>query len=471
MWIYRKCTIYDKNTILSIDKIKTEKENKNKFNLVAYCEIDKYASKAYSLIHNVGEDLNLGDITKVNTNKLPNNIDFIFHGSPCQSFSLAGKQHGGDKGSGTRSSLMWETVRIVKESKPKVVCWENVKNVISKKHIHNFDEYIDELNDCGYNSYYKVLNSKDYGIPQNRERIFVVSIRKDIDNGKFSFPKPHCLDLRLKDMLEDNVDDKYYLKQEQIERMLRTTYESGKYKNRVTNENGIINTLCARDYKDPKCIEIENILNKNNVFDFRYDEGIRGRVDKNLSPTLTTKVGGTGLSGQPFVKLQSDSVKGYVSIPKKTKKGYKEAYDGDGVYINRPHQKRGCVQKGMIPTLKTSRNDVGVVIDKQLCVGTHGYAMGNIEHNLKIRKLTPKECWRLMGFDDNDIDKCINAKLSNTQLYKMAGNSIVVNVLYYIFLELYRVLPEVFTDLNMLSLFSGIGAPEKALERIYENIN
>lgn len=388
---------------------------------------------------------------------------------------------------------MWETVRIVKEKKPKIVCWENVKNVISKKHIHNFNEYIDELNNCGYNSYYKVLNSKDYDIPQNRERIFVISIRKDIDNRKFSFPNSHKLHLKLKDLLEDNVDEKYYLRDEQIERMLNTTYESSKYCHRVTNENGIINTLCARDYKDPKCVEISNLINNNDVFDYRYDEGIRGRVDKNLAPILTTKVGGMGLSGQPFVKINNDNSNDYIPIPEKTKRGYKEAREGDGIYINRPHQKRGCVQNNMIPTLKTSCTDVGVVVkNKPICVGqvstkdsqvgkvysSDGIsqtlcagATGNVEHSLRVRKLTPKECWRLMGFDDYDIDKCINANLSNTQLYKMAGNSIVVNVLYYIFLELYRVLPEVFTDLNMLSLFSGIGAPEKALERLYENIN
>lgn len=140
------------------------------YELVNYCEIDKYASKSYSVIHNVSEELNLWDVTKIDTNKLPKDIDLLTHGSPCVSYSLAGKQAGGDKGSGTPSSLMWETVRIVEQLKPKYVLWENVKNVLSKKHKHNFDNYLKDLENLGYKNYYQVLNAKDYGIPQNRER-------------------------------------------------------------------------------------------------------------------------------------------------------------------------------------------------------------------------------------------------------------------------------------------------------------
>ena len=182
------------------------------YQLVNYCEIDKYASKSYSLVHNVSEQLNLGDITQIGTMDLDDNIDFLTHGSPCTNFSVAGKQAGGDKGSGTASSLMWYTVDIVKDIKPKIVLWENVKNLLSKKHRHNFDSYIQVMDELGYNSYYKVLNAKDYGIPQNRERVYTVSIRKDIDSGLFEFPQPIKLEHRLKDILEHNVDEKYYLK-------------------------------------------------------------------------------------------------------------------------------------------------------------------------------------------------------------------------------------------------------------------
>ena len=145
------------------------------------------------------------------------------HGSPCQDFSVAGLQAGGDEGSGTRSSLMYETVRIVEKIKPKYVCWENVKNLLSAKHIHNFNAYIEKMSNLGYNSYYQVLNAKDYGIPQNRERIFTISIRKDLDNGNFVFPEKQELSLRLKDMLEENPDEKYYLSDEYIRYAMQST--------------------------------------------------------------------------------------------------------------------------------------------------------------------------------------------------------------------------------------------------------
>jgi DNA (cytosine-5)-methyltransferase 1 len=179
-----------------------------KVDYVDVVEIDKYAIKSFNVIHNTNYEPQ--DITEWNKNI--EDIDLIMHGSPCQDFSIAGKQAGGDLESGTRSSLMYETIRIVGQTRPKYVVWENVKNVLSKKHKHNFDRYIETLNTLGYNSYYQVLNAKDYGIPQNRERVFTISIRKDIDDGKFGFPEKQELKLRLKDMLEDEVDEKYFIK-------------------------------------------------------------------------------------------------------------------------------------------------------------------------------------------------------------------------------------------------------------------
>ena len=150
------------------------------------------------------------------------------HGSPCQDFSLAGKQAGGDKGSGTRSSLMYETIRIVEKLEPKYVIWENVKNVLSKKHKHNFENYLSAMEHLGYTNYYQVLNAKDYGIPQNRERVFVVSIRSEgIIN--FHFPPKRELKLKLKDMLEDEVDEKYYLSDKMIEYILTEYNKNEEY--------------------------------------------------------------------------------------------------------------------------------------------------------------------------------------------------------------------------------------------------
>lgn len=269
------------------------------YELVNYCEIDKYASQSYAAIHNVDESLNLGDITTVDTSKLPNDIDLLTHGSPCQSFSLAGLQHGGDKGSGTRSSLMWETVRIIGDIKPKVVIWENVKNVLSQKHRHNFDAYVEQLNELNYNSYHKILNSRDYGIPQNRERIFVVSIRKDIDNGKFKFPEGFELKLRLKDMLEKDVDEKYYIDNPRVEKILNSNFNQEKER---IQKGDICSTLLARDYKDPKCVPVRI----GGLYDTDTSRHQAGSVwdTEQISPTIDTMQGG---NRQPCVVINNDT--------------------------------------------------------------------------------------------------------------------------------------------------------------------
>lgn len=220
------------------------------FEVVDYVEIDKYACKSYNAIN--GTDFKPQDICEWDKDI---KVDFVMHGSPCQDFSVAGKGLGGDEGSGTRSSLMYETIRIVEKLKPKYVLWENVKNVTGKKHRHNFDKYLVSLQQLGYNNYWQIMNAKDYGIPQNRERVFVLSIRRDIDNG-YEFPEPFPLKLRLKDMLDDEVDEKFYLSDVQIERIKTTTYVSG---SRRIQEKEYCDTLCARDWKDPKCVQVGQI--------------------------------------------------------------------------------------------------------------------------------------------------------------------------------------------------------------------
>ena len=291
------------------------------YEVVNYCEIDKFASKSYSAIHGIPETKNLWDITKVNVFNLPKDVDLITYGFPCQDISLAGHQKGlfNEDGSLTRSGLFFKALDVIEYCKPKVAIAENVKNLVGKKFKPQFDIVLDSLEDAGYNNYWKVLNAKDYGIPQNRARVFIVSIRKDIDNELFEFPKPYSLEKRLKDFLEPQVDEKYYLSDDMTDKLVfKETIgdvkeigyikksENGKkhQSNTVYDSNSISRTLTACDYKSP------------------------------------------------------------LMIKEATKKGYKEATDGDGVYINRPHQKRGCVQKGMIQTIKTSPNDIGVVTNE-----------------------------------------------------------------------------------------------------------
>lgn len=237
------------------------------------------------------------------------------------------------------------------------------------------------------------------------ERVFTVSIRSDIDTG-FVFPEKQPLKLKLKDMLEDNVDEKYYLSNEMVDKIRYSKF--AQEKSRI-QEKDYYDTLLARDYKDHKCVEVSR---KYGIFDTEKSTHQAGSVyDENgLSPTLDTMQGGYR---QPCIEIKNN-----------TKKGYLESYDGDGINISsRMKYQRGNVQKETIQTLTTSGgNDRGVVVNgKQL-------ERNKDKTELRIRKLTPKECWRLMGFDDEDFEKASKVN-SNTQLYKQAGNSICVQVL------------------------------------------
>lgn len=222
------------------------------YDLVGYCEIDKYASKSYAAIHDVSEDMNFGDITKLDESKLPKDIDFITYGFPCQDISVAGKQKGfhHEDGSLTRSGLFFEALRIIEATKPKIAIAENVKNLTGKKFSEQFKIVLDSLEEAGYNNYWKVLNAKDYGIPQNRERVFIVSIRKDIDHGLFEFPQPFPLEKRLKDMLEDEVDEKFYLSDKTLSFFIENTRKQKEKGNgfrfEPTDGNIIAKTITTR---------------------------------------------------------------------------------------------------------------------------------------------------------------------------------------------------------------------------------
>lgn len=187
--------------------------------IVDAVEIDKFAIKSFNAIH--GTNFEPQDITAWDKDV---KVDLIMHGSPCQDFSVAGKGAGGDKNSGTRSSLMWETLRIVEKLRPHIVIWENVKNLLSKKHRHNYEAYLNYMSGLGYDSTSKVLNAKDFGVPQNRERVFTISVLWGNELGlQFAWPQPIELEKTLGDILEDNVDEKYYLSDERVAGLLAST--------------------------------------------------------------------------------------------------------------------------------------------------------------------------------------------------------------------------------------------------------
>lgn len=262
-------------------------------NVVAYCEIDKYASKAYSVIHDVPEDKNLRDVTKVDILDIEDTVDLITYGFPCQDISNAGKQKGfeDEDGNRTRSGLFFEALRIIDEYKPKFAIAENVKALTSKKFANEFKTVLDSLDEVGYNNYYQVLNAKDYGIPQNRERVFIISIRKDIDKG-FSFPQPIPLGIRLKDVLEDEVDEKYYLSDTKLKTIAKWNSQERPLQ-KIYGENSIARTLTTRsgaecgslatyseDFQETTDLESIILDQETNSID---NQKVKDEIDKFLS--------------------------------------------------------------------------------------------------------------------------------------------------------------------------------------------
>ena len=206
---------YD-SQMMALRRVAERHEGMICFDLVGWSEIDKYAIKAHDLLFPEYKDRNYGDISKIDWSAVPD-FDLFTYSSPCQDWSNAGLQRGGEEGSGTRSSLLWECRKAIIAKKPKYLLLENVKALVGKKFKPYFDKWCNELSEYGYNSYWQVMNAKDYGIPQNRERVFLLSIRKDVDEGSFVFPQKFELKEFLKDKLEDAVDDKYYLSEKSIE--------------------------------------------------------------------------------------------------------------------------------------------------------------------------------------------------------------------------------------------------------------
>lgn len=486
-----------------------------------FCEFDKYATSSYCAIHNENESKNLGDITKVDETKLEP-FNMICGGSPCQDFSVAGKQKGSvwtckdcgheynpltvhwserDKcpccGSNniekTRSSLLVEYLRVIRANKPNFGMYENVKNIVGKQFKDTFKMFTDELDEYGYNVYWKVLNAKDYGIPQNRERVYLIFIKKELDNGKFTYPEPFDNGMRLKDILEENVDEKFYISEDKVQRFLTNLnnedallYDACQVKREGKSReyNDFCPTLTARDYKDPRLVN-DNVVKQIGTIskcEGNWKNPQVGRIysTDGCSPTLNTCGGGShepkivqlgnvnpsgkGMNGNVFDEnglaptLTTNKGEGNkIAIRQATKKGYIECELGGVADLSYPESKtrRGRVQENgqICPTITATETGV--------C---------RIESPIRIRKLTPKECFRLMGFSDENFEAA-EKMVSNSQLYKQAGNSIVVDVLYYILVELYKAMPYLFDDLRLSSFFSGIGAFEIALNRLYEGIN
>ena len=533
--------------------------------VVGISEIDKYAIQSYKAMH--GEVTNFGDIREIKS--LPD-ADLWTYSFPCQDISVAGKGAGIKEG--TRSGLLFEVERLLITASengnlPKYLLLENVKNLVSKKFKADFDRWLYFLSSLGYTNYWQILNAKDYGIPQNRERVFCVSIRGE--HKPFKFPEKRELKLRLRDMIDEVVDEKYYLKESTIRSIVNSSFNSRC--DSIRKGDDVAYTILARDFKGPQCVQVGEVV--GGKWDKMHDISRRVYEPDGISPTLHCRQGGntelkiaenfvlgggeedpvivamrgrnpdnpsdrtkgapleqrleaneqglcnslttvqkdnlvmekkrgskeyvarrykefieekgyipemfvaynkqevadiaptiTGQCSCPsgssaVLKLETDDVKvlapnnwghkagdgtatrerietdivpalqanagqtqqSYLKIKVATKQGYEMAEQGDYVNIT-------------FPSSKTKRGRVGRGIAQTLTCGD-GNAI--VTENVRIRKLTPRECLRLMGWNDEQIDKIAAANVSATQQYRQAGNGIVVQVLEFIFKALF----------------------------------
>lgn len=291
-------------------------------NVVAYCEIDKYASKSYSIIHNVPEEKNLRDVTKVDILDIEDRVDLITYGFPCQDISNCGKGKGfiDEKGNCTRSGLFFDALRIIDDYKPKFAIAENVKALVSKKFTEEFKTVLESLEEIGYNNYYAVLNLKDYGLPHSRERVVIISIRRDIDVG-YVFPEKIPLTLKLGDIIESGTVDR------DISLCILARY------------NAIVN--CGQD-------------------------------------TMRRRYFGKSMSQLVYENTSREEQLAF--------------------YKKDPYGEFDC----------------------------SGY----------MRPLTTRECFKLLGFTEEDCLKCARGGISDAELYKQAGNSIGVTMLEAIYKNL-----------------------------------
>jgi DNA (cytosine-5)-methyltransferase 1 len=328
------------------------------YNEIFACDMDKYARQTF--VHNYGEPKYYP--TNVYEREIPSeSLDIYMTSPPCQAFSLAGKRLGKDD---KRGILFFNSLEFIQQNQPRFFIFENVKGLLSDDGGRTFSEWVNFLggksvngapvlfpyaDSVPYHLYWKVLNAKHHGVPQNRERVFLIGIRDEKDNN-FSFPAEEHLTKRLKDVLESEVDEKYFLSEKAINGILNTTYE--RKSNIIQNSKSYSDCILSRDYKDPKCVQIKSAISK----------------------------------------------------------GYEEATEGDSINFSVPNSetRRGRVGKGVAQTLDTACNQ-------------------GILNNYQIRRLTPRECFRLMDFPDT-----FTWPVSDSQAYKQAGNSIVVNVLYKI---------------------------------------
>ena len=402
---------------------------------IGFCEIDKFARASYKAIHNTEGEIELHDITTVTDEEIRNigHVDVICGGFPCQSFSIAGSRRGFED---TRGTLFFEIARFADILKPKYLFLENVKGLLNHDRGNTFKTILGALDGLGYDVEWQVLNSKNFSVPQNRERVFIIGHLRE-GRTRRVFP-----------IIRENA--KSHNQQSKIEIVGNTKNPNGTSQGTgsvVYDSNGLIGTLCARDYKEPKQVAIpvltpDRVEKRQNGRRFKTDgepmftltaQDRHGVVVENKVKQVGNLIDTESFGGNPHRGRVYDvsgispclncvgggGLEPKIRVKEATKQGYAEAEIGDSVNLSHPNSKtrRGRVGKQIANTLLT------------------GESQGVVEPDFRIRKLIPRECWRLQGFPDWAFDKAQEVN-SNSQLYKQAGNSVTVNVIVAIAKEL-----------------------------------
>ena len=511
---------------------------------VGRSEIDKYAIQAADALFPEAKDKNYGNISKIDWNEVPD-FDLFTYSFPCTNLSSAGKQEGCEEGSGTASSLLWECRKAIIAKRPKYLLMENVKALVSQKFLPYFLKWQNELASYGYSNFAKVLNSRDFGVPQNRERIFMVSILDE--NASYHFPEPFPLDKRLKDVLEEDVDEKYYLSKKLMDYVGSKGGKGGEFDGRdgvhdVRYDDEYAYAVCANYYKTPRqgnylkepiaCAmrgrEVYGSKHVNNLIEsgkipadeVAFLDGYNQTVHTDVTATIKTNIDKENLM---FVSIPQCLTPKRTEYGKKVRKEYESGdlkesrhnmqqleprtdgvcntitsvqkdcliiepkilsytRDANGKVVDR-HLKdvsntihggtggRGNTDSFVVELAnkvkdaaeKSRGMELGVSIDEYGNIRVHRNdekksgisesvvtSYGSVSPTLisarpnmiynkeyRIRKLTERECFRLMDVDDADIDKIQAAGISKSQRYKLAGNSICVGVLFHIFRKLF----------------------------------
>lgn len=403
-------------------------------------EFDEKTIKSYNIIHNANFEAK--DITQINPGDVPD-CDALFYSPPCQSWSVAGRQEGfGDP----RGTLFFDAFKIVQAKKPKIAVMENVKGLTQKKFKFEFETMLQMLEQEGYKNHWQVLNAKEYGIPQNRERVFIVSIREDI-NHEFNFPQPFDNRLRLKDLLEDEVDEKYYIDAEKTKKLLEEYHNIERRDDEPRelsfNGDGISYCIDANYHKG---------ISPNFVNSGRRTHVVDVEVHRCLTPDrINKRQNGRRFKedGEPAFTVNTQDRHGILQIGLLEIKGNEQVrrvYAPDGLAPTLNTMQGGNRQPKVIVSY-SRKSGIGNELDNAYTLNSSDWlginrnqnqnAVIEFDPNFKIRKLTPLECIRLMGFEDEDYYKLKEQKISNSQIYKMCGNSIVVNVIEEIFKNLF----------------------------------